>query len=282
VTRPAGYLDASIVTVCYNDLERLRRTTASVDACRDQVQIEHIIVDGGSDDGTRAWGDRWAEQGSGRRFISERDDGIFDAMNKGVGLVEAEFILFLNAGDVLADPQALTAGLAKVVERHAQWGYGVAQIVDSAGVVVRPNVGRVPYSRWHHLYGFATICHQAVLMRGDFIGQLGGFQFAKFGWASDYALLIRAASHSDPVTWRETTVCYESGGVSEKDVYRQLWRRHRARRGVPGALPSAIDAGWTALQCLRVGAGAILRMTLPRLGLTRVMGRDLARIEANR
>lgn len=272
----------TIVTVCYNDLERLRRTAASVNASRRYVDVEHLIVDGGSADGTCPWLETWTSEGTGRRFISEPDRGIFDAMNKGAKLVGSGYIMFLNAGDLLADGGALQRFLSTVSDKDASWGYGVASIVDAEGNALRPSVGRIPYSRRRHRYGFAAICHQAVLMKKDLFEKLGGFQHDKYGLASDYAMLLRAAELSPPITWAELLVSYESGGVSETDVYRQLWRRHRARRGLVGALPVAVDAVWTTLQCVRVMAGALLRTALPRIGLTRVMGRDLQRIEANR
>jgi len=86
----------SVITVSYNDLESLQKTVRSV---ADQIytDYEHIIVDGGSDDGSV----EYLETISDPRviWISEKDRGIYDAMNKGIRRARGEVISFINAGD---------------------------------------------------------------------------------------------------------------------------------------------------------------------------------------
>ncbi|WP_345841992.1 glycosyltransferase [Shewanella algae] len=101
----------SIVTVCYNDLNGLKKTVNSVGferkLCGDDV--EYIIVDGFSTDGTKAYLDEVANSVS--LIISEPDKGLYDAMNKGAKVANGKFILYMNAGDYFE-----SGALVKVLE----------------------------------------------------------------------------------------------------------------------------------------------------------------------
>jgi glycosyltransferase involved in cell wall biosynthesis len=83
-----------IVTICRNALDPLRLTVENVRAQR-TPDVEHLIVDGASTDGTR----QYLNDLQGVRWISESDRGISDAMNKGARLVRGEWIAHLHAGD---------------------------------------------------------------------------------------------------------------------------------------------------------------------------------------
>ena len=102
----------TIITVCYNALKDLKKTADSV--YRQTYQnVEYLIVDGNSTDGTRTYLDtqqlRFASSHIDFRYVSESDDGIYDAMNKGTKLATGDFLLFLNAGDYLADEDVLSS-----------------------------------------------------------------------------------------------------------------------------------------------------------------------------
>lgn len=104
----------SIITINYNDAEGLRKTLASV-ASQTYTDIEHIIIDGGSTDGSveviREYEQSLVSSpspfASRLKWISEPDKGIYDAMNKGVAKSSGEYLLFLNGGDALASPTAI-------------------------------------------------------------------------------------------------------------------------------------------------------------------------------
>lgn len=90
----------SIITVCLNNLDGLKRTFESVVSQTARREFEWIVVDGASTDGTPYWLQEHDTQID--RWVSEPDSGIFNAMNKGVTLSRAEYLLFLNSGDYLA------------------------------------------------------------------------------------------------------------------------------------------------------------------------------------
>lgn len=95
----------SIVTICYNDRDGLDRTIDSVNI-QDYDNIEHIIIDGKSSDGTTELLHQKTIRG---RWISETDDGIYHAMNKGMRMCSGDFVLMLNAGDTLISNSIISA-----------------------------------------------------------------------------------------------------------------------------------------------------------------------------
>ena len=107
----------SVVTASFNALEGLQQTVASVAAQQD-TSIEHVVVDGGSNDGSV---DFLAKLGDRLRYVSEADNGIADALNKGIAMAKGEYILVLQAEDRFArrDSAAMAAsyldGSAEIV-----------------------------------------------------------------------------------------------------------------------------------------------------------------------
>lgn len=103
----------SVITVCFNSTGTIAETLRSV-ADQDCPDLEHIVVDGASQDDTLAV--IAATPNRIAYLVSEPDRGIYDAMNKGLGLVSGEVVGFLNADDVYADKHVLTR-VAEVMER---------------------------------------------------------------------------------------------------------------------------------------------------------------------
>jgi glycosyltransferase involved in cell wall biosynthesis len=104
----------SVITVCYNAENTVESALKSVCA-QDYPHIEHIVIDGASNDGTLAIVERYKDRIA--TLISEKDKGIYDAMNKGIARATGDVIGFLNADDVYANPQVIS----KVAQlMHAQ------------------------------------------------------------------------------------------------------------------------------------------------------------------
>lgn len=90
----------SVITICYNNLEGLKRTFDSVHGQTCRNEIEHIIIDGGSTDGSPEFLKDHA--GDIDYWISEPDKGIYNAMNKGIAVATGEYCIFMNSGDLFA------------------------------------------------------------------------------------------------------------------------------------------------------------------------------------
>ncbi|MCO5274712.1 MAG: glycosyltransferase [Flavobacteriales bacterium] len=92
-------MKVSVITVCFNAAAEIDETIRSV-MVQDHGDIEHIVIDGGSTDGTQQRVLRYTECIA--HFISEKDNGVYDAMNKGLRVATGEVVAFVNAGDMIA------------------------------------------------------------------------------------------------------------------------------------------------------------------------------------
>ena len=125
----------SIITICYNEAKRIEGTLNSI-CCQTYSDYEHIIEDGGSTDGTLEVISRFASLYSERqiRLYSEKDEGLYDAMNRAITRAKGEYLCFINSGDYLFDKNTL-ANVAKQIEElpGMDWYYGSCIVVFPNG-----------------------------------------------------------------------------------------------------------------------------------------------------
>jgi glycosyltransferase involved in cell wall biosynthesis len=167
----------SVVTVSLNAMATIEDTIASVSMQRADFAVEHICVDGGSVDATRAIIDRWAARSSRMVRIYEPDTGIFDAMNKGLRAARGEYVLFLNADDffVAADTLARAmSGLSPGAGANPDLVLGdvVMGKLGLAGLWRRRRVPRMLGRLWE--WGLYPL-HQGQLTRRRLLNSIGGF-----------------------------------------------------------------------------------------------------------
>ena len=113
------HVKVSVITVVFNAVGKIEPTLLSV-LGQDYGDIEYIVIDGGSTDGTLDVIDRYRDRIS--RVVSEPDDGIYDALNKGVSLASGDWIGIMNAGDVFAAKDTVSLIFKAADEFH---GYDV-------------------------------------------------------------------------------------------------------------------------------------------------------------
>ena len=146
----------TVVTVSFNAKDVIEKTLASV-AGQTYPNLEYIVIDGGSTDGTQAIVEKYA--GRIAHFVSERDGGIYFGMNKGIAAATGDYLLFLNAGDVFADERVL-ADVAAFLEEHpeADAVYGDSeQILEYGRYRVKPSPERLGRAM--------SVSHQAIFVR---------------------------------------------------------------------------------------------------------------------
>ncbi len=176
----------SIVTVSLNAAATMEKTLASVAQQQADFGVEHICVDGGSSDATRAIIDRWAQRDPRIVRIYEPDKGIFDAMNKGLAAARGEYVLFLNADDFLVARDSLALALTGC----ARGGADNPDLI--VGDAAMGDVGRV--GLWRHrrvprllgrVRGFGMYpVHQAQFSKRRLLQAVGGFD-ARLRLAAD-------------------------------------------------------------------------------------------------
>lgn len=191
----------TIVTPTFNAATTIEETLASI-AQQDYPSLEHVVVDGGSTDGTLAILER--EAAAGRlSFVSEPDEGLSDAFNKGVARATGEYIGWLNADDTY-EPGALAAvGAALAARPGAEWATGRCKIMGEDGAESRRAVTSYKnfLLRRFSLRLFLTnnfVSSPATFVRREVLSEIGALDL-RFKYSADYDLWLRLARRGDPV-----------------------------------------------------------------------------------
>jgi glycosyltransferase involved in cell wall biosynthesis len=193
--------------------------------------FEWIVIDGGSSDGTLDVIRQHEKDIS--RWISERDRGIYDAMNKGVSTAGGEWIVFMNAGDVFYDDNVL-ADVASTLEKSEKEVivYGDAEIVNGAD-------RHIQQQRDRHLDLTKSIIHQSMFIRRQFL--LGQPYDLQYRIMADYDnLLSVSVKNPGQCKYIDRIICrYDKTGVSSKPLYtyfKEYYAVARKRMGAIGFL----------------------------------------------
>ncbi|MCD8182050.1 MAG: glycosyltransferase [Bacteroides sp.] len=120
----------SVITVCYNAVDTLEQTIKSV-LGQTYPNIEYIIIDGGSTGGSIDIIHKYAERIA--YWVSEPDEGIYDAMNKGIKSATGEWVNFMNAGDTFANPKVLETLFCDPKNFNADVLFGNSYSLDEKG-----------------------------------------------------------------------------------------------------------------------------------------------------
>ena len=203
----------SIVTVCYNSAATIQRTLQSV-AHQQHPNIEHILIDGASQDGTLAAIREFGPHVS--VLISEPDRGIYDAMNKGLQVASGDVICFLNADDHYTSAQTISRvdALMKMHRLDAVLG-DVAYFNESAPdqVVRRYRSDRFTPERL--AWGWMP-AHPALFLRREVFTRVGNFK-TDYRIAGDFEFVVRAFLGKPALRYRhipEALVAMQNGGIS--------------------------------------------------------------------
>lgn len=223
----------SVISVTRNHLTGLRRTYTSLSAqsCRD---YEWVVIDGASADGTADW-----LAATPARFISAPDTGIYDAMNKGLAMATGDYVLFLNAGDTLADDHVL----ADIAQHDADLLYGDGR----EGGFIKP-----AHAHTRLLWGMFTY-HQALFYRRAAIGPLR--YDTQYRIAADYKFTAQFLRHGAQALYIPRVICdFEPGGISQTAAAtgrRELARIRAELHLCPPILSPLITAAHTLFWRLR-------------------------------
>lgn len=171
----------SIITVVYNEVKTIARTIESV-LSQSYNNVEYIIIDGGSTDGTLNVISKYRNKLA--YFVSEQDDGIYDAMNKGIRKATGDIIGILNADDWY-EPEALGTIANVFQDCEADVVYGQLQIIYNDGtkkLFERPGL--------ETFYTQMAVPHPATFLRRSVYEKYGLFD-TSFRIAADYELMLR-------------------------------------------------------------------------------------------
>ena len=205
-------LKISLITVSYNAERTIERCIQSV-IQQDHDNIEYIIIDGASTDSTVAIVGQYKDHIS--TFVSEPDNGIYDAMNKGIALAQGNIIGILNADDFFADNKVLSTIAGAFAANNPDIIYGDLDYVKTGGKVVR---------RWRsgqYKKGIFNLGwmppHPTFYCKKELFNRYGNYSL-HFGTAADYELMLRFIhlNHSSVYYVQKVLVNMTIGGVSNK------------------------------------------------------------------
>lgn len=181
-------MKCTVITPCYNPGKYLLPMLESVKEQGDCV-AKHILMDGGSTDGTIEKLKEWANQNPYFEFVSEKDNGQADACQKALQRVETEYFIWLNADDILL-PGAAEKLLSKVSETdHASIVYGDYVRIDGEGKVFAKR--RQPtYNYWDCLHGYLFVQNAAAMFNAVKLREVGGFN-PNLRFVMDYDIILK-------------------------------------------------------------------------------------------
>ena len=226
----------SVITVCLNSAATIGDTIESVLA-QDHPDVEHIIVDGASTDGTmdvvRRYGDRIA------KVVSEPDRGMYDSANKGLRLATGDVVGMLNSDDFYAAPDVLSTMARTFAERDVDVVHGDLDFIDPQDVT---RITRRFRSREFQPGDFRRGWHPAhptFYVRRKILLEIGGFD-EQYRIASDLDIMMRVLEvrHARSAYIPRVLIKMREGGLSNGSL-RRIWRanvecyRSMHRAGLP-------------------------------------------------
>lgn len=174
--------ELSIITINYNNLEGLKRTVESV-INQTWQEFEYIIIDGGSSDGSAAYIESQSDKID--YWVSEKDAGIYNAMNKGIQKATGEYLLFLNSGDNLYDNTILQEN-QKHISNYDLIYFDIERTDGkNSKIVAYPE--KLSFSYFY----MGTLCHQAVLIKRALFDTVGMYD-ENLKLVSDWKFFILA------------------------------------------------------------------------------------------
>ena len=174
----------SIITVNFDNAAGLAKTMQSV---REQgyTDYEYIVIDGGSTDGSKviieqsaSWLTHW---------VSEKDKGIYDAMNKGIALAKGDYIIFLNSGDYFLQEKVLFTFSQHASANYADIFYGNILLGENNNLVHQKYPRELTLDFWQN----DTINHQAAFIKTTLFNEMGLYDQV-YTLAADYAFFLKS------------------------------------------------------------------------------------------
>jgi glycosyltransferase involved in cell wall biosynthesis len=241
MTKMCDPIKLSVVTPALNSVRTIHETLESV-ACQDYPHIEHIVMDGESTDGTLELLKAYPRL----RWVSEKDEGHYHAMNKGIQIAQGEVIGILNADDCYC--AGILTKVAAAFQTHPEWDalFGDYIFVDEAG----REILRREEACWDPQivrFGMGIALHQALFVRKTAYDRIGLLRHKDFKNACDIEFLTRMAHAKCRVGHiREYVVRYryhQFGQSADKRIVANMARESaliRREYGVPGGLVGQI------------------------------------------
>lgn len=234
----------SVITIVYNNVKDIERTMLSV-LNQTYTNIEYIVIDGASKDGTKEVIEKYRSRIS--RFVSEPDKGIYDAMNKGLSAATGDYVLFMNSGDEIYAP--VTVAEVFQCGGNADIYYGETEMYDEnwQSLGQRRHTAPAVFNWKSFRYGM-NISHQAIYIRRSLTAPYD----LQYKYSADIDWIIRAAKKASSIVNTHSYVAkYLVGGISKKKHMASLKERFRIFSKYYGLVPNLINHIFIAMNLLQ-------------------------------
>jgi len=234
----------SVITIVYNNVKDIERTVLSV-LNQTYTGIEYIVVDGLSNDGTLDIIKKY--EGRIAKFTSEKDEGIYDAMNKGLDLATGDYVIFMNSGDEFYDIDTVAAVFASA--NDADIYYGETEMIDDVGQSLGQRRHKAPKRfTWRGFNLGMSISHQAIYIKRSLIEPYD----RRYQLSADIDWIIRATKKAKKIINVNRYVAkYLVGGMSKTKHRQSLAERFNIMKRHYGLVPTvfnhfiiAANLGW--------------------------------------
>ena len=224
----------SVITIVYNNVRDIERTMLSV-LNQTYDAIEYIVVDGASNDGTleviKRYEDRMA------KLISEKDKGIYDAMNKGLALATGDYVIFMNSGDEFYANDTVAKVFATAPD--AEIYYGETEMVNDERESLGQRRHTVPDKfNWRSFKYGMSVSHQAIYIKRVLTEPYD----MRYQLSADIDWIIRAAKKAKKIVKVEGYVAkYLVGGMSKAKHKQSLLERFDIMKRHYGLIPTLLN-----------------------------------------
>jgi glycosyltransferase involved in cell wall biosynthesis len=208
----------SVITIVYNNVRDIERTVLSV-LNQSYSNIEYLVIDGASNDGTMDILRQYESRIT--KLVSERDKGIYDAMNKGLALATGDYVLFMNSGDEIYSSKTVENIFAS--SDDADIYYGETEMFDDSWQSLGRRRHKAPEAfTWKDFKYGMSISHQAIYIRKSLTEPYD----LTYKLSSDIDWILRAAKKAKKIVNVKAVVAkYLVGGMSKKKHRQSLAER---------------------------------------------------------
>ena len=236
----------TVITVTYNAEQTLMRTIKSVQE-QTYPHIEHIIVDGESSDGTLDLIKKHKTEQT--KWISEKDNGIYDAMNKATEMATGTYICYLNAGDAFYEKDTV----AKIISTAQQFQlpdilYGETVVVNNDGDFLYNRRLKAPESlNWKSFKQGMLVCHQAFIIKRSIFEPYD----LTYRFSADVDWCIRLMKKSKSIVNTHLTIIkYLNEGVTTANRKASLKERFQIMLKHYGAVSTLLHHAWFMVRAI--------------------------------
>ena len=211
----------SIITVVYNAKDALEHTIKSILSQTNQ-SYEYIVIDGGSTDGTVDVIKKHEQHIA--YWISEKDKGLYDAMNKALRVAKGKYVWFMNAGDLIYDNEVIEH-LQKLYAPDVDVFYGETVMIDAAGTILGDRRLKAPENlSYKSLAMGMVVCHQSFIAKRECCD----YYNTDFKIAADIEWMINTLKKSKKiVNTHQYITRFKDDGLSKKNIKRSLTERFK-------------------------------------------------------